>query len=80
MPAKTSQILSPLVAAQFEIEQAQQRVGIGIGKGPGPIATLAFQVAEAGYFLQQQSVPVAIGYERFDAKAALRQMVFIPIL
>ena len=61
----------PAIATQFEISQTQQCVGIG--ERPSPIAALAFQAAEAGDFLQQQGVPVAIGGQRFDAKAALRQ-------
>ena len=69
LPAKTRQILSPLIATQFEISKAQQRVGIG--ERPSPIAALAFQTAEAGDFLQQQGVPVAIGGERLEANGAV---------
>ena len=60
IPAKAGQIIGTLLTAQLEIEQTQQ--GIGVGKRPGLVATLAFQAAEAGDFLPQQGVPVAIGF------------------
>lgn len=78
LPAKTSQILSPFMTANFKINQSQQCKSVS--KRPGPIASLALKSTQSCDFLPQQGVPVAIWCERFNAKTGLHQMVFIPIL
>jgi hypothetical protein len=55
-----------LVTSQFKINQPQK--SIDVGERPRPVASLAFQAAEAGDLLPQQRVPVTIDGERFNAK------------
>jgi hypothetical protein len=49
MPSKTRHILGTFMAAEFEIDQAQQRVGIG--KGPSPVIAAPLQATKANDLL-----------------------------